>query len=222
MRPFFITSFLLLCCCSKSFSQQSPFTFGIHTGANLNSARGNGFPTGEPNNNTGLNFGLDLEYKLSQRFSLKAMPQIDRNGWQFRNLLFQGLSPATTLQKGSAVTRLIYLNLPVTANYFFGHRIKYYVGAGAFGGVLLNEKLTINQKVAEGAIIAASGTYTNYYKRLNFGLSFNAGAQFPLTKTVKLNLGLQENLGLVNIHKNAGSIRTNSLSCLVGVVFKSK
>ena len=222
MRLFFYTSFLVLFCCTKSFSQQTRFTFGIHSGGNLNTARGKAFSNAEPDNNFGLNIGLDVEFKLSKSFSLKAMPQIDRNGWAFKNLLLPGIPPATNFQKGSAVTRLIYLNLPVTANHVFGNKIRYHFGAGVFGGVLLNEKLTIQQKVTEGALLVASANYTNNYKRFNFGLAFNAGAQLPLTKSLKLNLGVLENFGLANINKKEGSIKTNSLSGIIGVVFQPR
>ena len=222
MKSIFFIPFLLLFWCNKSFSQQSRFEFGLHAGLNLNTARGNAYTSPKPDNLLGVHFGFDVDYKLSERFKLKAMPQLDVNGWVFRSLFFEGIPPDTVMQKGSAVTRLVYLNLPMTVNYSFGNKIEYDFGVGVFGGLLLDEKLIINQKIAPGQVIVRSSEDTDNYKRINFGLSISAGAKFPISERLKLNIGILKNLGLANINRTGGSIKTNALSAMLGVVLQPK
>lgn len=222
MKSILFISLLLLFWCNKSFSQQSRFEFGLHAGLNLNTARGNAYTSPKPDNLLGVHFGFDVDYKLSERFKLKAMPQLDVNGWAFRSLFFEGIPPDTVMQKGSAVTRLVYLNLPMTVNYSFGDKIEYNFGVGVFGGLLLDEKLIINQKIAPGVVIVRSSDDTDNYKRINFGLSISAGAKFPISERLKLNIGILNNLGLANINRTGGSIKTNALSAILGVVLQPK
>ena len=222
MKSILFISLLLLFWCNKSFSQQSRFEFGLHAGLNLNTARGKAYTSPKPDNLLGVHFGFDVDYKLSERFKLKAMPQLDVNGWAFRSLFFEGIPPDTVMQKGSAVTRLVYLNLPMTVNYSFGDKIEYNFGVGVFGGLLLDEKLIINQKIAPGVVIVRSSDDTDNYKRINFGLSISAGAKFPISERLKLNIGILNNLGLANINRTGGSIKTNALSAILGVVLQPK
>lgn len=222
MKSIFFIPFLLLLWCNKSFAQQSRFEFGLHTGLNLNTARGNAYTSPKPDNLLGVHFGFDVDYKLSERFRLKAMPQLDVNGWAFRSLLFEGIPPDTVMQKGSAVTRLVYLNLPMTLNYSFGNKIEYNFGVGVFCGLLSDEKLIINQKVAPGVVRVRSSEDTDNYKRFNFGLSISANAKFPISQRLKLNIGLLENLGLANINRSGERLKTQALSAMCGVIFQPK
>jgi len=219
MKQFLICSLLLLSCYFSSFSQQKQFEFGLHSGVNLNSARGNAFTGIKPGNLFGVHFGFDIGYKFSEHIGLRAMPQLDQNGWAFRSLYFE---PSLPLQKGDALSRLTYLNLPVTANYSFGRKIEYSLGVGLFGGLLLDELLIIKPDKASGSTLTHSSTSSENYKRLNYGLSISAGAQFPFSKRLKLSVAVLDNLGLANINKTGESIKTNALSAMLGIIFQRK
>lgn len=222
MKQFLISSLLLLSCYFTSFSQQKQFEFGLHSGVNLNSARGKAFTGLKPENLFGVHFGFDIGYKFSEHVGLKAMPQLDQNGWAFRSLYFEGIPPSSPLQKGDALSRLTYLNLPVTANYLFGRKIEYSLGVGLFGGLLLEELLIVRPDKASGSTLTHNSTSSENYKRLNYGLSICAGAQFPFSKRLKLSVALLDNLGLANINKTGESIKTNALSAMLGIIFQRK
>ncbi len=222
MKQFLISSLLLLGCYFMSFSQQKQFEFGLHSGVNFNSARGYAFTGFKPGNLFGVHFGFDIHYKFSENFGVKAMPQIDQNGWAHRSLYFEGIPPSGPLQKGDALTRLAYLNLPVLATFTTGSRIKFTAGAGFFGGYLLEELLVIKADKSSGSTLSGSSSSSENYKSYNYGLSFNAGVIFPMSKRLNFQAGMLDNFGLANINKSGETIKTNALSAMVGMVFLCK
>jgi len=205
-----------------SFSQQKQFEFGLHSGVNFNSARGNAFTSIKPGILFGVHFGFDILYKFSENFSIKAMPQIDQNGWAHRSLYFEGITPTSPLQKGDALTRLTYLNLPLLATFTAGSKIKFTAGAGFFGGYLLEELLVIKAEKTSGSTMPGSSSSSDNYKPYNYGLSFNAGVMFPMSKRLKFQAGVLDNLGLANINKAGGDIKSNSFSAMLGIILQCK
>jgi hypothetical protein len=219
MKKLFTCSLLFACFYVSSFAQEKKFEFGLHAGLNLNTVRTDVFPGTQTGSLLGANFGFDLGFKCSEHFGIKAMPQIDQNGWAFRSVYLEGTPPGAPLQKGDILVRLAYLNLPVLAHYSFGEKVKFNAGAGGFAGLLIDNLLVTKPSKNSGPELHKTTSSSDSYKSLNYGLSFSAGVQLPLNKRLKLNLGLLENLGLASINKSGGSIRTNALTTMVGVIF---
>lgn len=172
----------------------------------------------------GFNVGGHVKFNTSQRFGIKAILRYEQQGWAYRSLTFED-NTGTTIGKGDVLFKLNYLNLPVLAEYSFGNKVKFTLGGGLFFGFLLNNQIItkINEPVAPNPVTITKNR-SDYRKTTNFGLSFSAGVQIPVSHTIQLSFNLHENYGLQNINKSQGlsnsTLKTNSLGINGGVVFR--
>lgn len=199
--------------------QKTPVEIGFQSGINFNSAS----KTGESNNVnrglTGLNIGAGVKIKIRKRFGLKAILYFDENGWSYRSLLFEN-NTASGLAMGDVLFKLKYLNLPVTVEYSFGNKIEYYLDAGIFSGLLLNNQTILKIKEPDGTVFQNKGS-SNYH-HFNFGIVVAAGIKIPLLPRIKFDLGVKNNTGLVKINSSSSPLKLNAFSILGGLSFKLK
>ncbi len=225
-----LTIFLILITlCVKS--QTSRLEFGVHGGINLGSLYGDGVNYYSYNqfkkNFVGGEAGLSFSYRFSKKYSLKTFVQFEQNAIILQDIPLQSRS-GYAYGKGDEITKLSYLNVPVTCIRSFGKRIKLNVNGGVFFGYLTREsEITIvKQRYFPPGLPPTYEIFKNqkeFYKSKNFGLSFGAGVSYPISKTMKLDLNLQDCLGLYDVVKaeysSRSSTKTNSLSLSTGVIF---
>ncbi len=200
-------------------AQDHLLAYGINAGINFNNARGNALNKEFADNLKGYAFGGLVKMNLTNKFGVKLQLQYEQNGWAYRGLIFEN-STGTGLVKGDILYKLNYLNLPVSAEYSFGNKTIFNLNAGLFFGFLLNGKTIVKEPTMSGII---THTTTAKTKTTNNGITVGAGMQIPITTSIKLGIGLQDNLGLKNINPSSGllqsSIRTNSFLIHTGLTF---
>jgi opacity protein-like surface antigen len=208
-----------------SKAQKHPMEYGFKSGLNLNTIHGNTGFKKSASVLTGLSVGGYFKINLNRHFGVKAILAYDQYGWALRSLVFAD-NFGTEIGKTDVLIKLNYLNLPLLAEYSFGNKIKFNVDGGMFFGFLLGNKIItkVTESLQPGQAPKTISKSDNN-KATNFGLSFGAGVQIPVTHTVKLDFGVRDNLGLANISKSQtvhSSIKTNAFSILAGITFKMK
>jgi opacity protein-like surface antigen len=210
---------LLICFFLAGNSQKTPVEMGFQSGINFNSAS----KTSESNNVnsglTGLHIGAGVKINIRKKFGLKAILSFDQNGWAYRSLLFEN-NTASGLATGDVLFKLKYLNLPVMAEYSFGNKIKYYLDAGIFLGLLLNNQTILKIKEPDGTVFQNKGS-SNYH-HFNFGMALAGGIKIPLLPRIKLDLGVENHTGLFKINSSSSPLKLNAFSILGGLSFKLK
>jgi Outer membrane protein beta-barrel domain len=204
-------------------AQKNGMEYGFQTGINLNTAHGNDALKKYSGTSAGLHIGGHFKINLTHHVRIKAILAYDQNGWVYRSLTFSD-AVGNDLGTGDLLEKLNYLNLPLLAEYSFGHKIKYNIDAGIFAGYLL--KYTIVRKIKEPTA-STQKTSSGYRKSANFGLSAGAEVQIPIAKKITLDLGIRNNLGLSNVYKAQSAadnsvIRINAFSVVTGITCSIK
>lgn len=225
MKKSILLSALFMVVFLHGHGQKKSMEYGFAAGMNINSASGSAVNKTYKEPLFGFNVGGHLKFNASQRFGLKAILRYEQQGWAYHSLTFEDIT-GTTLGKGDVSFKMNYLNLPILAEYSFGNKLKFTLGGGLFLGFLLTNQVVtkINQPVAPNPV-----TITKYrsdgIKSTNFGLSFSAGVQIPVSRTIQLSFNLHDNYGLQNTNKSQGltntTVNINSLAINAGVVFKT-
>ena len=107
-------------------------------------------------------------------------------------------------------SRFEYLALPVSVKYYTSRNKAFFVNAGAFAGVLLNQKNTLETENADLPFPAD-------FKTIDYGVMPGIGYDFYINDFHSLSLKLRNNLGLNNINNQGEnsfyeSTRTNALN----------
>lgn len=222
MKKYISLSLILVNLLLISKAQKNEIEYSFQSGVNINSAYGNGISKKEAGALTGLHIGGYIKIQKTKHFGLKAILAYDQNGWAYRSLTFED-NNSTSLGTGDLLNKLNYLNLPLLAEYSFGDKIKFNLDAGIFVGYLLSNKMVI--KIKE-PVASTQKTSSSFRRSANFGVSVGGGVQIPVSAKMKLDLGIQNNLGLLNIYKsattNTSNIKTNAFSVLCGITFSLK
>ncbi len=224
MKKYWILTTFFIAAFNYSQGQTRSIEYGFAAGININSAYGSAVNKTYSEPLLGFNVGGHLKFNTSPRFGIKAILRYEQQGWAYRSLTFED-NTGTTIGKGDVLFKLNYLSLPVLAEYSFGNKLKFTLGGGLFVGFLLNNQIItkINEPVAPNPV-SITKSRSDARKATNFGLSFSAGIQIPLSTKVQLAFNLHENYGLENINKSQGlnntTLKTNSLGINAGVVFR--
>jgi opacity protein-like surface antigen len=191
---------------------------GFQSGVNLSSPYGDNISKEQTGILAGLHIGGHVKINITSHFGVKAILAYDQIGASYSPLMLEN-STGTGIVKGKLVSKLNYLNLPLLAEYSFGNKVKFNVNAGAFAGLLL--KYTLITKTEEPGV-SANRTSPDTRKSTNFGASAGAGIQLPITSSMKLDLGIQDNLGLSNTYNDGGTTKINSIAFTGGLTFVIK
>jgi hypothetical protein len=225
MKKNIFSSLILISLFLIGIAQKHTMEYGIQSGINVNSIYGNNSLKKYSSILTGLSIGGHFKINMNKHFGVKAILAYDQYGWALRSLVFED-NFGVEIGKSDILSRLNYVNLPLLAEYSFGNKVKFNLDGGIFLGFLVSNKIItkVTEPLQPGQSPKTISTSENN-KATNFGMSFGAGLQIPVTHTIKLDFGVRDNLGLANIYKSqaAGSaIKTNAFSILAGVTFVIK
>jgi opacity protein-like surface antigen len=226
MKKYWILTTFFIAIFTHGQGQTRSLEYGFSAGMNINSASGSAVNKTYSEPLLGFNVGGHIKLNTSKRFGIKAILRYEQQGWAYRSLTFEN-NTGTTIGKGDVLFKLNYLNLPLLAEYSFGNKLKFTLGGGLFVGFLLNNQIItkINEPVAPNPVTITKNR-SDFRKATNFGLSFSAGVQIPVSHGIQLSFNLHENYGLQNINKSQGltntTIKTNTLAINAGVVFKRR
>ncbi|MGG9961290.1 porin family protein [Ferruginibacter sp. SUN106] len=202
--------------CTRVSAQKNNIEYGFQSGVNLSSAYGDNVGKEQNGIIAGLHIGGHIKVNVTNHFGVKAILAYHQTGSTWGALLFEN-STATGLVAGELHNKLNYLNLPVLAEYSTGKKVKFNVNAGVFAGYLLKYTMVIK---TEEPGISAQRTSPGNRKAINFGVSAGTGIQIPIATTIKLDIGLQDNLGLSNTYKQGnGTAKINSFTVMAGLTF---
>ena len=213
-RLLFSFFFIILYCISNAQTKSLEYEF--NGGVNLNSPYGN--------RGTSMSAGYNVEGYIKPRvgkhFSIKTGLQYEQNGWAYRSLILE-----SNITSGSSTSDIIYklnyLNLPILGEYSIGRRVKFYADGGVFIGALLNSVILEKQKQSASNQVNIIKSSSDYYRRINFGVSIGVGTRIPLASKVNLVFDVKNNLGLTNIAKTTSNstMKTNAISISSGLAF---
>ncbi len=157
--------------------------------------------------------GLNIERFLNSQISLKAGLNYERKGSRGDFLFideFGNLVGTREMKINSD-----YLTLPVMISSYTKGKTRFYMNAGPFLGFLIRNK----------ALYSAIGDHpeqtidiTENMKRIDLGFSIGFGLYIPIGDVLLLDLGIRDNMGLLNTSKE-GSVKTNSYGFQLGVKY---
>ncbi len=228
MRKLITLGLSLLFFILSAEAQKNTQSYGINTGVNLNTARGNVVYKPAVGVLPGIHLGAYYKINFTNTVALKIMLAYDQMGWAYRSLYFEN-SNGTGIVKGDVLQKINYLNLPVVAAYSFGKKIKFTAEAGVFTGLLLNNKTItkITEAAAPNTPPSTTKSSSANRKKINYGLVAGAGMALPLTSSTQLHFNCANNFGLANIYKSSPgqpttTIKTNTFSITAGLSFLIK
>lgn len=148
--------------------------------------------------------GLVGKYQLTEGFALKSGLEYQQKGRNFD-------------ENGSSITnKLQYLNIPVKAEFSAGEKAGFkkgqrlYFAAGPYLGYLLD---------AKGKLNGAEFNLENDTKDFDFGLGFEIGYEFPAFTNKAIQIGLNYDMGFVEVYKSEPDLHNKMASISAALLF---
>lgn len=190
---------------------QHAISIGLQSGLNISSAHNTISSKEHRKAGNGLSLGGYAGIEFGKHLGLTVSPSYDQYNWSHPNFIFES-------GNGGIRQRIQYINLPVVLFYSFGNSIQFHVGAGLFGGLLIDHKSTVKttDTTAGAQTIEQLG---GEYKNINAGVVLAAGIRVPVSKYINLLLDVRNSTGLTNIRNDMG-LKLNTVSILAGLSFK--
>jgi len=196
---------------------QLPVSFGVNAGVNLSNAHVEDH-IGDIKARVGFQVGVTAEYALTDAFYLQSGLSFTTKG--FKNEY--GVAESSISYNVKHTVNEMYLQLPVKAAYKFpvmdNMNIVFNLGPYFAYGVGGKTKTEINNRVGtiEGTI--KDDKYNTFsdegLKRFDFGLGAGVGAEFG-----QIVVGLNYELGLINIAREDGNVKNRNASLTLGYRF---
>lgn len=102
----------------------------------------------------------------------------------------------------------------------FGQKLKYFINAGPYAGVLLSR---IYEREAGEINSAMKFKSTATFKPVDFGIAAGLGVKYPISDQININLEVRQNSGFLNISKfrliDDKPINTSATNLLIGVSY---
>jgi len=108
-----------------------------------------------------------------------------------------------------------YLEIPLLAKYTFGDKAglkkdQFYVAAGPYLSYLLAAKNHENSNTI---------SFTDQANKVDAGLRFGLGFEFPLANSHKFQVGLNYDMGLTEVYKSESGYQNKLATLNVGLIF---
>ncbi|MGC3946436.1 MAG: hypothetical protein QM762_18260 [Chryseolinea sp.] len=218
--------YLALACLIILFSQD-----GIAQGSeielqfipSLTNLRGNSFVERVADPTFHLSVSLGYNYVLKNNFLFKGAIVYDSKGadgsddFEYRDDFNNPIGTRTIEMKNDYK----YITVPLQFGRRFGKKVKFDVAFGGYASFFIKNVL---QFVADGDVSTASrDEHNNAPGEMDFGLTGSASVYLPLGKKLSFKLGIQDNLGLVDISKyndlkyTGDGVKHNSMGLHVGL-----
>lgn len=218
-----IAPLVFLCLSTQIFAQNSKSEIGLELGPSRTKIVDSWI--GEYNKaKLGYYIGLSYQYNLSERFSVRTGLAFEQKGSrQDRQLSFADSAGNFTYDQLKVKESYSYITIPVLLRVNFGKKIKYFVNAGPYAGLLISYKY----KREQGKLLQAfSGGDTEGLNQIDLGISAGAGIQYPFSNKISASLEVRHNAGLLSIYGPdlyftgiPPSVLTNATNILVGLSF---
>lgn len=191
------------------FTQEPKIALGIKLTPSIVDTYGDGAGFGDPR--ISYSAGLNMDYLLTERVSLKTGLFQTRKGSrvEFQELDQYGNITGQTVRIRDNFDYLILSTQASLSNA----KNTVFIAAGPYLGYLIKQSY---KQDPETVIVG-----TDNYNAFDFGMTFSIGIRKTIIEKIDFEIGLEENLGLLNIGKTQlGKIRTNSLGIFIGLNYK--
>lgn len=164
--------------------------------------------------------GVGLAYSLNEKSYINAKLLYERKGGKNES----DMRDAYNNNIGEVTFRAAYdyITLPVQYRREIGNKVRFQFGAGIYGAYLVEQSYI--QRADGNPQFDYTEVHTDYYKRFDFGISVSANTYIPVNESLKIIIGVNNNLGLLGTNKielaDDGSIKHNSLALTAGVSVK--
>lgn len=172
-----------------------------------------------------------LSFILQGKGNLSVMAGIEYHlrsySLQDSSSLYYYYSQPAISQYVDTKTSIDYLTIPVSVNFSFGNKSKFYWGIGLYDAICINARvrgITIRDSQSESYVVKEKlDVYDNIKGEFNnneMGWLLNAGALFPVFRKYRLDIGLRYQSAFNDIFKKVyqGNIHLNSINMTVGFV----
>jgi opacity protein-like surface antigen len=208
----FTILFLFLISSFNVFNQETKQLIGIEFSPTVRTLYGNVFGSIQKMS-LGFSVGFNYQYMINSYFSIKSGITYDKKGTvaeiEMRDI--DGNLIGTTDFK----MNYNYLVIPVLAS-ITDKKDHFYISSGPYIGYLIS---LINKHGSVGDFPEDKSNNTEGAERIDFGWIFGIGYNFNVSGRVKIDLGMREDLGLVNLADGENKIKTNSLGFRVGLKY---
>jgi len=187
----------------------------------------------------GASLGFLVDYNTNGWLSLQTGISFEKNGYALKdssNYFYRYYQDANPDYYVDTRIGIDYVMIPVIANALFGNQIKYYVGAGPFLAFKLNAFCTGEafSSIRSDPRFMMTKTVVRddieeLVKGTDLGFIIKGGVILPVTKSIKVDLGLQYNKGfrdagiphnsedILNVDRGQTLIKNNSFSFQLGI-----
>ena len=215
-RIFPLVSVLFIC--SNLWAQESRFIIGIDLTASTTNHWGD-FDRDHVNPIRGIYPGFNLEYVLQEHFSLKSGIGFEKKGISY-DAVASNISETEQWNINHSIY-YEYISIPVLISYSTQGKVKFYLNGGFFGGFLLKQ---MSEFYSERDNTTNIEELEDSSKKYDAGISFGAGGSIAFGKRICVDLGVRDNLGLINIYPTewsvSESLKTNSLALVLALKLK--
>lgn len=148
--------------------------------------------------------GFVGQYQFTEGFALKSGLEYMQKGRSYEE---NGTSLSNKLQ---------YLNVPVKAEFSAGEKAGFKKGKRAYFAVgpYLSYLLAADGEMNDVEFDLKSDT-----KDFDFGLAFEMGFEFPVFNDKALQVGLNYDMGLIEVYKSESDLHNKMLSISLGLLF---
>lgn len=214
-----ILPLLLIFFCFQLAAQNS----GLIVGINLTASTTNHWGLGDIDREyihpiRGIYPGVNIEYVFHKVFSIKSGLGFEKIGISCEAIA----SNISRTEHWNIIHSIYYeyLTIPVLLSYSTQGAINFYLNGGVFGGIHLK---TVSEFYSDKDNSTSVDELEDFAKPFDVGLSFGLGISKLIGERFYIDLGIRDNLGLVNILYEAnytGNLRTNSLGVVLAVKLK--
>jgi len=209
---FFVITVTVLLISSNLFAQAFKWEFGLEGGAVIRTMRIEPpYPSLETKAGVSFTGGIAGQYNINEMWSVKLGAAYERKG--------SDIERTDIVTKGGV--NMDYISIPLLLKAKFGKKIKFFVNAGPYLGILLSSK---NRLDAYSNIPETETNTDSTTKKTDFGISGGIGMEIPVGRNGAFTIEVRDNFGLTNISEsretNAPEIKLNTVNFMVGYVFK--
>jgi hypothetical protein len=203
----------------KNYCQTNILNVGFETGSNISKLRGNEFIENYHSSRIGCCAGLSGQFNFKKIISIRTAITYELKGstFEFPPTAFSGQTNETLRGKEN----FNFLTIPILIRATFGKKINYFINTGSYYSYLLRQTQFI--ETFQNSDEIKSNT-TLYFKRNELGVSAGFGISYSPKMPIIISFELRNNLGLTNLSRlevyNDGTVKTNSVSLLLGVCYK--
>ena len=203
---------IVLLVSSNLFAQTFKWEAGPEAGIGIRTLRIEpAYPSLETKAGVSFMAGIAAQYNINEMWSVKLGAAYETKGSDIER---------TDISTTGEVN-IDYITMPLLLKAKLGNKIKFFVNAGPYLGILLSSKNILHAYSNVPEIETNTDSTT---KSTDFGISAGIGLEIPAGSCGAFTIEVRDNFGLTNISESAEitapEIKLNTANLMIGYVFK--